>query len=77
MYFEAKLGSDDHAAARNFAEKLSQQLLIRIGTVDFCRIQEITAKSEIAVKNPERLFLVGRTVSERHAHAAQTERRNL
>src|SRR5713226_7790354 len=68
---EAKLGGDDDAVARHFAQETAEQLLVLVWTVDFGGIKEVAAELQISAKHLEGFFFVGWSVGVGHSHAAE------
>src|ERR1051325_1164994 len=59
------------------AQRAADQLLVRVRSVNICRIKEIDAQLERAVNRCDRFLLAAPlAVKVRHAHAAKSNRRN-
>jgi hypothetical protein len=59
--------------ALHLAQEAAKQQFVVVGSVDLGGVQEVPTELEIAVQDAKRLRIVGRTVGDRHPHAAEAD----
>ena len=72
---EPELGRQEHSVPTS-PDRLPDERLVRVRTVDVGRIEEVHAELERAIDRRERLRLVPRSVALAHPHATEPERRD-